>query len=94
MDEARWRSAPWHRTMAAWMSDVAQRHPATWKHGWSKHGSSIINSVVEGFMLEPCLLQPCFHVAGSFHTVRNCNTQETHVPHHTVLVHRIKYGVA
>ena len=38
--------------------------PATWKHGWSKHGSSIIHSVFEGFMLEPCLLQPCFHVPG------------------------------
>ena len=39
--------------------------PATRKHGWSKHDSSIINLVVEGFMLEPCLLQPCFHVAGN-----------------------------
>ena len=44
--------------------------PATWKHGWSKQGSSIINyteyicECFDGTMLEPCLLQPCFHVAG------------------------------
>ena len=34
------------------------RVPATWTHGWSEHGSSMIHSVFEGFMLEPCLLQP------------------------------------
>ena len=44
--------------------------PATWKHGWSKHGSSITRQIqaicecFDGIMLEPCLLQPCFHVAG------------------------------
>ena len=38
--------------------------PATWKHGWSKHGSSIKPSTTIWIMLEPCLLQPCFRVAG------------------------------
>ena len=42
--------------------------PATWKHGWSKHGSSIKPSTTELIMLEPFLLQPCFHVAGHTHT--------------------------
>ena len=56
-------------------SEASLRQPATWKHGWSKHGSSMIISVFEGFMLEPCLLQPCFHVAVSeLHKYRHRTT--------------------
>ena len=43
--------------------------PATWKHGWSKHGSRRVHQIhiwIEGIILEPCWLRPCFfHVASS-----------------------------
>ena len=46
---------------------VPSQRPATWKHGWSKYGSSIIPSkdMQITCSLKPCLLQPCYHIAGT-----------------------------
>ena len=41
------------------------RVPATWTHGWSKHGSSTKPSTTEWILLESCLHQQGLHVAGS-----------------------------
>ena len=75
--------------------------PATWTHGWSKHGfeqntitfkhgyyKSVLFAIwgcFDGILPKPCLLQPCFHVAGTW-----CRSR-THDIHYIISYHIITY---